>query len=777
MRGPFRKVSAGNKDRPTKAVHNLPANDLKSLHARKDARQKLDVEGTSLRVRQRTTRGHYERDFYSCVELYPHHEYLLRQLLAGAAKDLGQRLVAYQTHQDAYLGIEEFLCYLNGDEPLHKAVNCIADIDFQVANGFRSWLIRKFRGRVANRKRYGRVREAITLLQSKHSSNADVGCSFRWPPGPQTSDKPSESYSTGVFNALANACLVDIKEIMATMSRFDVIAARETPLRQVEHSLENLMYELVTAECSKRDSGQIKPTHRKGFEWIIRHHVGAQNYAREHGMTMSEFVELYRSRGRQLAKEGRPIHGGRVSRHGLVDGHDRQTSARIALATVASRYPYWPLYMDLETADRLLSQEWHLEHWDRDSIDTRLYRALGSIKVGRPEAPIEKGKMACYSHFCFTFNTIFPFLLFVQLNTGWNLESVLSLTDRLDDHVEPDLIHEDYVIIYGNKQRSKSAVSHRSNRKSRYSVYSILRFVEAQVVRHMTSPHYEPGRLWQAILSKNLWRKWQRMISPLESRSYPAVSTAFLVRHGIVVDPTKKVQALEARRIRTTYATMRREQGLPIEAVSSLLDHGDVDTTDRHYDSDLGATDLKNKRLRQLQARYVADIQHYSARLAVSTTLAQLRDAVAQTVAPRRREIVLRTGAEIGIDDMDRIIHLISPEGQTYIAACADSRHPTWPRARDFVPEGQLCRYFNRCCLCDQGVIFREALPYVLRRVKDLEALRLRMPAPAWNSNYGDELEAWEGILNAWRPQADITEARALVETGAVVLPLTMRGG
>jgi hypothetical protein len=776
-RSPFRKGARGRSAQSTKPHQYLPANDLASLQARKDQRQQLDLQSVSLQVRNSTTTRYFHKDFKFLVERHPHHEHLLRQLLAGATKDIGQRLVAFQTHQEAYLGIEDFIAFLNSDEPLHKPVRCVADLDVQVANGFRSWLIRLFPGRGVNRKRYGRVRSAVTTLQKKHSSSLDVGAAFPWPPGPKTTDMPSESYPTAVFNRLVEACLADIKWISKTMSGFASVVAQETPLQEVERSLENLMHDVVKIERATRASGQVKATHRKGFEWIIRRTEGVRRHIRENGMTMGQFLDLYRARGEELAARGRPTYGGRVSRYGLVDDHDRNMSARIAVATAANRYPEWPLHMDLASADRLLSQEWHLNTWDKESVDTRLYLAFSSIRVEPNGRVVEVGKMAYFSHFFFTFNTIFPFLLFVQLNTGWNLEAVLSLADHLDDHIEPDLLDEDYVIIYGSKHRTKSAVSHRSNVRSPYSVYRILRFVEAQVTRHKASPHYHPGQLWQAVLSKNLWNKVGRMVSPFNSKNWGVTSAAFLERHGIVVDPTKKKQTLEARRLRTTYETKRREQGLPIEAVSNLMGHGDVDTTDSHYDSDQASTELKNRRVRRLQAEFVADFRNYSARLAASATLTQLREAVSRAPDSKtRRDLLSKAAEELGIDDMDRVIHLISPEGQTYIAACADSLSPVWPGARDFVPAGQACRYFSRCCLCEQGVIFKEALPYVARRIKDLEALRLQVPAPEWLANYGDEMEAWEAVLNDWQPREDVAEARALAENGSVALPLTMRG-
>jgi hypothetical protein len=73
-------------------------------------------------------------------------------------------------------------------------------------------------------------------------------------------------------------------------------------------------------------------------------------------------------------------------------------------------------------------------------------------------------------------------------------------------------------------------------------------------------------------------------------------------------------------------------------------------------------------------------------------------------------------------------------------------------------------------------LIFKEALPYIARRIQDIEELRHRMPAQEWAANYDDEANAWKQIMSDWRPVDDVISAKSKCGENAYVLPLSMRG-
>lgn len=703
---PFR--SGKEKPKP-KSPSSLLPNDKRSLALRKEQRQRLDLETISLEMCYKThtkLKPIFKRDFSGYVERFPHHEEIMKQLLAGVALScIGKRKAAFQSYQGAALAIEYFIKFLNSDEPLPNNVLCVADIAFITAKLFHSWLLRTAPGRTTNRKLYADVRRAVLALQKNHPNKPRIGKSFSWPPGPRQNENVSESYSIAIFNQFVDCCLADINAVIPRMSEFPYLVISTPPFV---------------------DGDGVRPRWRRNAT----------------GMTKSKLT--------------------------------LEQTERMAFATAYRLYPNWPLGMDLDEATRTFSNDGAIGKSNVSFAEERARRVIMSCRFGSNEAPMAVGQLSYFSHFAFSGNTLYPFFLYIQLNTGWNQESVMALTDCLDAHIEQDLVDEHYCIIYSTKQRTQKTVSHRSNMKSPMSVYRILRFVEAQVTKHKQSPHYISGVLWQFIPTKNLWPQHQKMLAAMDLWNNPGFSRSFLKRHEIDLGLPSKIPGIEARKIRTTYQTRRREQGLSTEAMKDLMGHENIDTTARYYDSDSGSNELKNRQIRNFQNEHLDDFKNYQARLVNSATLQDLRDSVARSSSKKAYEIA---ATKLGNMTTAEVIHLLSPQGQTYIAACTNSNAPSWNDADKFISPGDKCRLFNRCCMCDKAIIFKESLPWVVRRIADLEALRLRIPAHDWTLNYAEELSGWEWILSNWSNPAEIAEARGLATSDQYRLPLTMMGG
>lgn len=561
------------------------------------------------------------------------------------------------------------------------------------------------------------------------------------------------------------------------MRSVDAIASSTERITYQLPTLEELIRIFAEREEHWTEIGRTVETRPSVFENTIRKSPIAKKCIERWGISMDDLVLTYRERRDECLKLERVQSRMQIDRNGLIKGYSAADSYRIAMATVMNFHPSWPLDMRYKEANDLISFEGTILGGKLVTAEeTRTYKILQRMKLGDQDRIFEVGLMAYFAHLFFTTETLYPFFLYVQLNTGWNEEVVLSLTDSVDAHIEPDLMDPDYVIIYGGKERVDKAQACRSNRSSPFSVYRVLKFIESILDRYRGSTNYLPGTLWQFALSKNLWNKYEKVTAALDSGNIGAVSASFLRRHGIVVDPEKSVQRMESRRVRTTYETRRRESGLSLEEVSPLLGHSELATTDRNYDSDEGSTELKNRRLRELQSRMLDDFKQYGARLISSKTLAELRDAIASCGASDGpRSDVQAVASQLQLTEA-QVIHLLSPKGQTYISACIDRTEPTWPDARLFVSVGSDCSFFNRCCLCDKALIFREALPFIARRIQDIQEMRQRLPAQEWATNYEDEVNAWEQIVADWRPIEDVVSAKSKCGADAYVLPLTMRG-
>ena len=512
-RSPFSKKSTSSSVANEVPLAATLSNDEAAILERAARRQDFNFDLVSLKVRNRTRTKDFERSFVSIVRAHPHHELLIKQLLHGAQLDLGSRLVAFQTHQECYYGIEEFIDYLNSSgQPHHKEISCIADIDFQTTRNFVAYFLQSFPGRTVNRKRYGRVRTVVAILQRKLEKNPSIGKSIAWAQAPAHNETPSESYSDEVFNKLIEASITEIKFIMKMMTAYP---------EQLEVAKRSLL-----------------------------------------GLDIT------------------------VDKEGMIVGATREKTNLICSAMVANSFPDWPLLVPFDDASHVFSEEWRRSFNGKggEGESRLIHRLITRMRIREEiryhetaevrSIDLEIGKLAYLCQFFFTMQTIFPFILFVQLNTGWNIEAVLSLTDDLESHVGEDLVDPDqYVLIYGTKWRTEDVLHCRSNKVSPYSVYNVLKFVQRQLDQFKNSQHYQVGRLWQAILSKNLWNKFDKIIIPIDTVTFSTESRNFLERHGISTEGKAKRASIESRRIRTTWETKRREQGLPIATISTMMGH------------------------------------------------------------------------------------------------------------------------------------------------------------------------------------------------------------
>lgn len=767
-KSPVRTSIAAKASKASKKAGSPLPTDLHSVEQRRAARNAINLEAVSLQVVCKSGSKTFKLDFSEV----PEGGLLLRQLLFAAHKQLGAKTdYSFTVVQDTYYGIEEFLHFAAERKGTSGEINSFRDVGVQTARDFSAWCLRVFPGRAVNRKRYAKIKQLISSAKKKYSDQENIGSDFVWPVGPRNIEVPVESYRLETFNELVKAALDDMRVVMAEIRRFPDLVKSTLKIRFPDYSLADAFLNMAQHEERRRQEGKRFEHHSQRTNEIRKRPL-CREVATRFNISIEEFISLYLNQGDELSRSGVPFPSFKVSDARLLE-FPEQDGWDIACVTMNALHPDWPLGYSVAEADSLISFE-KLSSDGGASRNPRemmiAYRVLQRSCFGSGSVPIEGGLMALIARKHFTAGTLYPFFLYVQLNTGWNEEVVLSLTVDLDRHVERDILDPDYVVIWGWKDKVDKSMPHRSNIKTPMSVYNVLKFVQSVARGQATKDGGLLQNLWQFVPSKNLWQKYGRMVSPATGENVGPTSTAFLARHGITLDSTQKVQRIDARRIRTTCETRRKEAGASIDEISTLMGHDNLDTTDASYDSDEGSSELKNAKIRVLQERFVNDFSDYQAALVSSTSLQALRDAIASgTVQGALDE------AAVSMSESD-LVCLLSPKGQTYVAACVDRQSPTWPRAREFVPEGADCCFFNRCCLCKQGRIFKEALPFVARRVTDLEQLKQRIPLSEWLYDYGDESAGWQGILRDWNNPEEVRIAKIQSWKLEYSLPLTMRG-
>jgi hypothetical protein len=85
----------------------------------------------------------FDRDLSALADAYPHHRFLIQQLLVGVSLHFALKRRSFQSYQSSHLGIENFVAFLNSDEPLPSNPTSTADLTYAIGRLFHAWLIRK----------------------------------------------------------------------------------------------------------------------------------------------------------------------------------------------------------------------------------------------------------------------------------------------------------------------------------------------------------------------------------------------------------------------------------------------------------------------------------------------------------------------------------------------------------------------------------------------------------------------------------------------------------
>ncbi len=740
-------------------------NDVGSLEARRSMRSIQNLATVDLVVSISTARGIFRYSFENRTKL---NDTLVRQCLLATNQSLEGRIVSSTVIQDSYLGISEFLDFCETRIGSSFQISSFENIDIQVGRDFLAWYLLKFPGRGVNRKRYGKVCAIISAYKTRYENAPHVGRLLVWPSGPPTSDNPTAGYPKENFNSLVEAAISDVRFVMKEMSR-------------VESKIKDWAYILIRPPsiadaCLEVDLWEKKNSKRFKFPsdkfQAMRSLKVVRDACRSVGMTPQQFVEIYLGQGGELSRSGTIFPSYSIVKDESTpsryfSGLTVRESEEIAIKTFFHFQESWPLGMYFKKASEIVSCG---EKYEMREEMIKAHTILQHGRFGDLCKPMEVGLLAYLSNFYFTSATLYPFFLYVQQNTGWNAETILSIGCNLDEHISPDIIDPNYVVLWGWKGRTESVMQHRTNTKSPYSVYSVLRFVEKIVRRMNIASGRAGGTIWQYVLAKNLWPKFSSITQEFTIASAGAMSSAFLDRHSILLSSRQKLQRIDSRRIRTTVQTRRREAGYSIYQSSSQMGHVSTDTTWKNYDGDVYSNMLKDERLRKVQENLIEDVESYAVRLVESTTLQDLRSAIEEghLSTSEVRKVT-------GISERE-VIYLLSPYGQTYIAGCLDRRNPTWERADEFVSDEDLCNYFNKCCLCRNSIVFSEALPFIYRRIRDLDLLRAELNLHDWFANYSQEYDAWLAILDDWSDKEQLQEAEKHSFLQKYVLPFNMRG-
>ncbi|MFZ4855889.1 MAG: hypothetical protein ACOYL3_05785 [Desulfuromonadaceae bacterium] len=454
------------------------------------------------------------------------------------------------------------------------------------------------------------------------------------------------------------------------------------------------------------------------------------------------------------------------------------------LSTIKHRWPEYPFYMPEARAKAFFSPRSNpnFELYKEDlklrySIDLALVAC--SAKISFMGGTLERGAINAAQHF--VPQTIFPYLLLTQIATGFNAECLKYMTDNLNEVMLDDMLNPDNLaVIYGYKQKTSKLIPVKSKKKKAHGAYSLLKYVESVVKQFNDSEYYVRGALFQYSRSKMDSKGDPGLLCSFHGRmdAYGEMSRNFIKRHGL--EDLIGKSTIDSRMVRSGFATVSLEGGNNSRQVGEQLGHADAyetgDTADSHYLSDKASVAQKNKVVARIQNQMVSDLLNYKSRIVESLSLQKLREAIHSAKDEVDRISRIHVASQTLNLDEKIIVHLLDAGVQTYILVCLDMTKPTW-RDHERVVKNDQCRQYNKCCLCGQSIVFPEALPYIAKRIIDLEEMQARLTAAEWTLNYGDEYDAWYGISNTWNNKLQVEYAWEAARRGDILLPKVMKGG
>lgn len=705
-------------------------------------------------------------DSTEIVEKYPQNKKLIEQFIVGTNAIIkpGQ---SRRKIRDVVHGLKCFLEFLNSEKNLsNNYVINISDINIIIAKSFSNYLLSVYPKATGKSKWFSAIKQIVERLQELYLKDPSVGKGFVWPKGPGRSEGIIEGYHPREIIELSEACIYDIKNIMELHQKY---ISLEEELFIEEWNLENLMF-FINERWKKLYCVDSLISSRELVGIIIRRCKSAHKFFVESGYTYEQIYDLYRQRGTELALCGRSPFATPIKQ--IKDQERAELQFNLTLATLKKRLPLFPYYYPIEEAKGLL-------HY-KDSNKDPLWKLINSaVNASCREIKFMNGslgKMAVYAAKHFTIDTIYPFLLLALINTGWNLESLLSLSDDVDAHITPDMIDpENYVLIHGKKNRGSkdgnpSKVTHRSNIKKRYSTYWLLKYVESIITQYNDSQHYKKGYLWQYTTVE---RNTNDLIASInEYPSLERVSNGFIKRHRFKYISGENIFH---PKIRSGHVALRQLLGSTERELSEYLGHKSEETI-IHYISDESSNIVQDLTIKLIQKQFINDIKNFKVRVVESQSLRDLCKAINEAKTEYEKTKLIRMQSnKLGLQEKT-IIHILDVGSQKYILVCEDCKKPSWPGFSKYVKEGINCRYFNKCALCKQAIVFPEALPYIARRIIDLKKLQFSLASSEWIFRYGDENDAWNQILDCWSNRKQVENAWELAKTGFVILPQIMRG-
>lgn len=368
----------------------------------------------------------------------------------------------------------------------------------------------------------------------------------------------------------------------------------------------------------------------------------------------------------------------------------------------------------------------------------------------------------------------FAIATFLQMQTGWNKETVLAIDGQNFLHPLTGAVNSDLVLIASEKEKSQSTdvPFHRpktmlaaSKKDDKYSAYNLIQLAKelssplASLPVDATStfalighnPLFMCARPWAGMFRNKKDSIAGRFLSAACKLRWREGAASFFQKNEISENGVRLKRADDLNgRLRPTWIRYVRDQkGRPLSVVALQQGHASIETTDIYYDSSGPAMQLRRERLRS----------------ALSEIAWMLREKQFKGLIGKRNDLPV---------DPTTLRVFSIPGHEKSLWACSDSYAPDWPGSAAHAQRKAKCSEISQCLFCSRVCIFEDSLPFLIVRQGDIQEQLAADDGVPFGSDLANELKIIDHILDVWGDQRALKEASRYARRNAGLLPKDM---
>ena len=359
-------------------------------------------------------------------------------------------------------------------------------------------------------------------------------------------------------------------------------------------------------------------------------------------------------------------------------------------------------------------------------------------------------------------------VLKIMLETGWNKETVLSITPDTATHFLSGVFNTDSKVIQGEKNKSQGkglpyanpqAIFSLSDKTDRYSAYNLIFLANTLAEPLQGKPLDKVGvfydedasKLFLCIKTSKTWAVHGRHTSLYNAYYFETGVKQFLAQYEIFENGERLKSAEDfTASLRPTWAEKEYTKS-PLSFVATQMGHKQEDTTDIFYCSSGPAVKEREQRLRG----------------ALEQTMETLRSLKfrGQLLPPKPGQT----------NENSKCITLFSIPGmEPPLWGCSDQKAPDWTGFDKYIKKGKKCAHISKCLFCSRVMIFEDSLPYLMDRAHYLHQYLDDNLSASGIFQLRSELKIIEYIIDNWNDSGAVSKAVVFFNANKGLLPKSL---